>query len=152
MYSKDDGIQRSEQEKYDNDSQVDGYAYALSKKYPGKAMGVIVDIALVHNTEHNVFIRRYVKSYSPTANDWLPDVIHWTQQIMQAGETGFYSKSSPGACKTIYGVCEYKSICSLYSPSNEAPEIVPDKFRFEQWEPFDFDELRRSITNNGETS
>ncbi|KKN58690.1 hypothetical protein LCGC14_0549820 [marine sediment metagenome] len=144
LYSIEHGMQAGFTDMFDPNAQVDGYGYALKMLYGAKSMGVLVDAALVHKTHHDIFKFIPVNKAVGFASQWLEDTIYWWDRVEEAEEGKHYARNCPSACRTVYGACEYKGICN-YTTGHKDFDEAPAGYKFDKWEPFSFDELKKAM-------
>ncbi len=150
MFSKADGIQTNVTDLYHNDSQIDGYNYFLWKKYREEFAATYVDLALVHKTHDDIFKHVRVNKDNQSTKVWLSDALYWTEKVDQAIDEDRWPKNAPGGCRTVFGRCNYFSICPYYDANKINLDEVPTGYKREKWEPFSFDELAAAITRERE--
>ena len=143
------GIQRSVTDSFDINSQIDGYSFAMRMLYGAKAIGVYVDLALVHKEHHNIFSLIPIPKSLGMANEWLEDTLYWWEKMDEAKITGHYPKNAPGSCRTIYGDCDYRHLC-LSTIRLSDLKGIPLGYKEDKWEPFSFEELRKAIQEGKE--
>ena len=107
-------------------------------------MGVLVDAALVHKQHHDIFKFIPVNKGAGYAGQWLSDTNYWWNRVVEAEEDGFFARNCPQACRTVYGQCDYKSICNYTTGVDDFDE-APAGYKIEKWEPFSFDELQKAV-------
>ncbi len=144
LYSIKHGMQMGFTDMFDPNSQVDGYSFALKMLMGAKTMGVIIDAALVHKTHHDVFKFIPVNKAAGYSNQWLKDTNYWWDRVDEAAELKHYPRNAPGACRTVYGACEYKGICNYTTGMDDFDE-APSGYKIDKWEPFSFDELQKAV-------
>ena len=151
MYSIEQGFQHGFTDSFDPNSQVDGYSFALKMLYGAKTKGVCIDAALVHKTHHDIFKFIPISKAAGYANDWLEDANYWWDRVDEAEKLEHYAKHASGACRTVFGACEYKQVClytkdcSAFMKEEGAP--APEGYKIDNWEPFSFDELQEAVKN-----
>ena len=152
LYSIEHGMQYGFTSMFDPNSQVDGYSFALKMLYGAKTKGVNVDAALVHKTHHDIFKFIPVNKAVSHSNEWLEDCNYWWDRVDEANLKEQYPRNAPGACRTIYGQCEYKDVCMSTVRTREFEDGVkgdskecPSGYKIDKWEPFSFEELEEAV-------
>ena len=149
LYSIKHGMQAGFTDMFDPNSQVDGYSFALKMLFGAKSMGVTVDAALVHKTHHDIFKFIPVNKSAGYSNQWLKDTNYWWDRVDEAEKLKHYPRNAPGACRTVYGACEFKGICNFTTGMDDFEE-APMGYKFDKWEPFSFEELQVAVQESSE--
>lgn len=145
LYAKSGGVQQRYMDTYSPNSQVDGYMFASQRELNLNAVGVYVDIALVHKTHHDIFKFLPVTRNQPAINNWETETINWIDIMMS--EFHAYDRLDEGqpmhcfprntdSCFDFFSQCPYADICR-FKDRPQALEETPDWLVEEKWEPFE---------------
>lgn len=143
-YAKATGIRTAYLESYSPNSQVDGYIHAGHMTYGEEMKRVVVDIALVHKTEHSVFKNVPIERSLSLLDGWLGETISWIDRIRHEMELLAGQEESPvltafpkntDACWNYMQQCTYRDVCRFWP--NPTQHECPETMEVDKWMPFD---------------
>lgn len=147
LYSRASGIRPLYLESFNPNSQIDGQFHALHSIYGDRANKIIIDIALVHKTEHDIFRRLPLHRSFEMLDSWLYETRLWVERIEEDKETLLEEierkdpilKSFPrntSACQLYGKACQFADICR-YNTSPHLTQDVPIGFVVDHWDPLE---------------
>ena len=151
LYSTKYGIRPAYLDTYSPNAQIDGYLHAIHMNHGDEAKSVLVDIALVHKQNHNIFKMLPIEKQFTMVDVWLNETQNWIERIMK--EDWALQKESPdnpimcsfpkndAACFDFGSMCMYRDLCA-YVP-NPIGMDCPMGMVVEKWQPFDVLKLEK---------
>jgi hypothetical protein len=150
-YSKAAGFQQAFLESFSPDPQIDGYAYASYLQHGKKFRSVLIDCALVHKTEHNVFKVIPVQRTFSNLDAWLWEAEDWVRRIWQdlaeledCSPGDLYLRAFPKCerCFEFFRSCIFKDLCRFHSNPLQL-ESPPKGFILDVWNPFEVNKISK---------
>lgn len=112
-------------------NQMTGYIWAASAMSGKKVNGAIINAVGIYKSGTTKF-EREITSRSPNAvEEWLLNLWHECVNIQRCTHADFWPRRT-NAC-TLYGLCEFHSVCSLDHPTERAKRLEADYVR-DKWD------------------
>jgi hypothetical protein len=146
-YKKNGPFKTTFVESFSPNSQIDGYLFAGHSEHGSRFKSIMVDAALVHNTETG-FRWINVERQTSQLDAWLWETSYWINQIQanraalreeeKSNDRPPYLAAFPkntGACIAYESTCTYLDLCKMWS--NPLGHDTPLGFQVNKWEPFE---------------
>lgn len=144
LYDKKHGFRQSYLDSYSPNSQTDGYAHSLHMRYGKQAGGVLVDIALVHKTEHSWFKLLPLTRRTELLDSWLNDTRDWifrierdrdrlANDVSEEHEVMTAFPRNTESCFNYNTMCSYRDVCRFHENPHRLE--TPDNFTEDKWNP-----------------
>lgn len=123
--------------KFPISSQMQGYAFALTKVLGERVVGAQISAAFTRKqtkTGKGIEFQRYRFLYDEdTLAGWQDNMLHIASDFLHCYQRGFFPMHTE-QCMTEYGTCPYNSICQM-SPSARLPMLASTAFQDDKWSP-----------------